>query len=68
MKMLRIKKVHFVPMGFFFFFLSLCVMFFCVHKTYLNNPLCTVNRVLVLSAAVTTKKKCIRLHLSELHV
>lgn len=56
------KKNHFVPMG---FFSCLCVIILCLHKkkNYINNPLCTVSKSLVLNAAVSSKssnlKKCI---------
>lgn len=33
----------------------LCVMFLRVHKEYLNNPLCTVSKGLVLNAAISSE-------------
>lgn len=40
-----------------------CVIILCVHKNYLNNPLCTVSKSLVLNVAISSlssnlKKKC----------
>lgn len=57
----RERKVHrkqksFCPCGIF----ELCVLFLCVkkkrkRKKYLNNPLCTVSKSLVLNAAVSSE-------------
>lgn len=61
------KNSHFVPMG---FFSCLCVYNFVCAKEYLNNPLCTVDKSLVLNAVISSEssdlKKCICL-LSDMY-
>lgn len=52
---LKIKKNdNFVPMG---FISCLCVIFLCARKKYLNNPVCTVSRSLVLNAVISSERR-----------